>query len=101
MEEEVLEQEPVKDEIFDGEEHSAYENVEPVVKPLSVRTRGRWEKFEEAVGQELEVGKTYHLHFGSNCEVMISETKPVSGIITNEVTYTKEENKHLWIKTGE
>lgn len=75
----------------------------PVVEPepkLVIRTGGKWVLFEEAVKQDLEVGKTYHLHFGSNCEVMISADKPTSGIITNEVTYTKEENKHLWVKTG-
>ena len=84
------------------EESYAGQN-EPVAEPepkLSVRTRGQWVKFEEAVQQELEVGKTYNLHFGGNCEVMISESKPASGIITNEVVYTKDETKHLWVKTG-
>ena len=103
MEEEVLEQETVMQE--SGSENvqedteSRSENVQPEPK-LSVRTRGQWVKFEEAVGQELEVGKTYNLHFGGNCEVMISESKPASGIITNEVVYTKDETKHLWVKTG-
>lgn len=95
MEEEVLEQEPVVEE----ETQQEQEVAQPEPK-LSVRTRGQWVKFEEAVGQELEVGKTYNLHFGGNCEVMISESKPVSGIITNEVVYTKDETKHLWVKTG-
>ena len=84
------------------EESYAGQN-EPVAEPepkLVVRTSGRWVLFEEAVGQELEVGKTYNLHFGGNCEVMISADKPTSGIITNEVTYTKQADKQLWIKTG-
>lgn len=95
MEEEVLEQEPVVEESTQQEQEVA----QPEPK-LSVRTRGQWVKFEEAVGQELEVGKTYNLHFGGNCEVMISADKPTSGIITNEVTYTKQADKQLWIKTG-
>ena len=84
------------------EESYAGQN-EPVAEPeqkLVIRTSGKWVLFEEAVKQELEVGKTYHLHFGGNCEVMISADKPTSGIITNEVVYTKDEIKHLWIKTG-
>lgn len=89
MEEEVLEESTQQEQ----------EVAQPEPK-LSVRTRGQWVKFEEAVGQELEVGKTYNLHFGGNCEVMISESKPASGIITNEVTYTKQADKQLWIKTG-
>ena len=89
MEEEVLEESTQQEQ----------EVAQPEPK-LSVRTRGQWVKFEEAVGQELEVGKTYNLHFGGNCEVMISENKPASGIITNEVVYTKDETKHLWVKTG-
>lgn len=84
------------------EESYAGQN-EPVAEPepkLVIRTGGKWVLFEEAVKQELEVGKTYHLHFGGNCEVMISADKPTSGIITNEVTYTKQADKQLWIKTG-
>lgn len=95
MEEEVI--------IPSEQDEEIVEEQAPVTEPepkLSVRTRGQWVKFEEAVGQELEVGKTYNLHFGGNCEVMISESKPASGIITNEVVYTKDETKHLWVKTG-
>lgn len=95
MEEEVI--------IPSEQDEEIVQEETPVVEPepkLSVRTRGQWVKFEEAVGQELELGKTYNLHFGGNCEVMISESKPVSGIITNEVTYTKQADKQLWIKTG-
>ena len=99
MEEEVLEQEPIMEEESRSENVQEQEVAQPEPK-LSVRTRGQWVKFEEAIGQELEVGKTYNLHFGGNCEVMISESKPASGIITNEVVYTKDETKHLWVKTG-
>lgn len=74
--------------------------AEPAPAPMAIKTNGRWAVFESLVEQEFVVGKTYDIKFGGKCEVMISETKPVSGIITNEVTYTKEENKHLWVKTG-
>lgn len=89
----------MEEEILEEETQQEQEIVQPEPK-LSVRTGGQWVKFEEAVGQELEVGKTYNLHFGGNCEVMISESKPASGIITNEVVYTKDGTKHLWVKTG-
>lgn len=98
MEEEVLEQEPVEVE----EESYAGQN-EPVAEPepkIVIRTAGSWKKFEESAKQELEVGKTYRLQFGGNCEVMISADKPKFGIITNEIVYTKEADKYLWIKTG-
>ena len=88
-----------EEEVLEQETQQEQEVAQPEPK-WSVRTRGQWVKFEEAVGQELEVGKTYNLHFGGNCEVMISENKPASGIITNEVVYTKDETKHLWVKTG-
>ena len=88
-----------EEEVLEQETQQEQEVAQPEPK-LSVRTRGQWVKFEEAVGQELEVGKTYNLHFGGNCEVMISADKPTSGIITNEVTYTKQADKQLWIKTG-
>ena len=95
MEEEVI--------IPSEQDEEVVQEETPVVEQepkLVVRTAGVWKRFEEAVKQELEVGKTYHLHFGSNCEVMISAEKPKAGIITNEVTYTKEADKHLWVKTG-
>lgn len=95
MEEEVL--------VPSEQDEEVVQEETPVVEPepkLVIRTGGKWVLFEEAVKQDLEVGKTYHLHFGGNCEVMISESKPTSGIITNEVVYTKDETKHLWVKTG-
>lgn len=84
------------------EESYAGQN-EPVAEPepkLVIRTGGKWVLFEEAVKQELEIGKTYHLHFGNNCEVMISADKPTTSIITNEIVYTKEADKQLWVKTA-
>lgn len=95
MEEEVI--------IPSEQDEEIVEEQAPVAEPepkLVVRTGGKWVLFEEAVKQELEVGKTYNLHFGGNCEVMISADKPTMGIITNEIVYTKEENKQLWVKTA-
>lgn len=95
MEEEVI--------IPSEQDEEVVQEETPVAEPepkLVIRTGGKWVLFEEAVKQDLEVGKTYHLHFGGNCEVMISADKPTSGIITNEVTYTKQADKQLWIKTG-
>lgn len=95
MEEEVI--------IPSEQDEEIVEEQAPVAEPepkLVIRTSGKWVLFEEAVNQELEIGKTYHLHFGGNCEVMISADKPTMGIITNEIVYTKEADKQLWVKTA-
>ena len=83
LEQEVIEQEPV---------------AEP--KPVNIRTGGKWVLVEEFLSQEFEVGKTYHIKVRGNCEFMISKDKPTAGMVANEITYTKDAENKLWIKTG-
>lgn len=104
--EEVLEQEPVVEEVnetpekVDFEEPEVNKNAEPV-EPLQINTHGQWETLEHFMQQELEVGKTYHIAVKGHCQFMISAEKPTAGIATNEITFTKQDGLKLWIKTGE
>lgn len=67
---------------------------------VKIRTAGCWELFEEVSGQQFEVGKTYKINITGVCEFAISARKPTySGIRTNEITFTKDNKNHLWIKT--
>ena len=75
--------------------------AEKEVAPQIVSTNGLWKKLEDIVSQEFEVGKTYHIQVKRNCEFMVSKNKPEAGIITNEITFKKEPDVFLWIKTGE
>ena len=70
-------------------------------EPLVIDTKGKWQPIEAMVGQEFEVGKTYHIHIDGVCEFGLSEGVPECGIQTNDITYTKNDKIKLWIKTGE
>lgn len=76
------------------------EEVTQEPEPIVIGTRGTWQKFEEMTKQEFEIGKTYNIKVQGICEFAISKNKPSSGICTNEITYTKGEENHLWIRTG-
>ena len=108
MEEEVLEQEPVveepqvEQEVYAEVEQSSEQPAEqPTVRSRVISTNGLWKTLESVLGQELEVGKTYHIKLGGVCEITISDKQPTVGIKTNEITYKKEPGMNLWIKTGE
>lgn len=88
--EEVLEQEPVV------EEPTAQK--EPEV--LNITTRGKWVLVESLLPTPMENGKTYKIKVAGHCQFMIAETEPTAGMVTNEITYTKDDNNKLWIKTG-
>ena len=83
LEQEVVEQEPV---------------AEP--EPMTVATSGNWVLLEDVINKTFEIGKTYHIKARGNCEFMISDKEPTVGIKTNEITFKKEQNANLWIKTG-
>lgn len=109
--EEVLEQEPVVEEVnetpekVDFEEPEVNENAEPepqpAPEPMQIYTKGQWADLELLMPQEMEVGKTYHIAVKGHCQFMISAEKPTFGIATNEITFTKQDGLKLWIKTGE
>lgn len=84
--EEVLEQEVIEQE--------------PAPEPVNIRTGGKWVLVEEFLRKEFEVGKTYHIKVKGNCEFMISKDEPTTGMKSNEITFTKQPNVNLWIKTG-
>lgn len=69
-------------------------------EPMTVATNGIWVLLENIMGKEFEVGKTYRIKVKGDCEFMISENEPTVGIKTNEITFKKEQNANLWIKTG-
>lgn len=87
--EEVLEQEEVVET-----------PAEPAIEPMTVATRGEWLLLEDIMAKEFEVGKTYHIKFSGRCEIMISKDMPTVGMSTNEITFTKQPDTYLWIKTG-
>ena len=89
--EEVLEQEEVV-------ETPAEPVAEP--EPMTIATSGDWMRLENVMAKEFEVGKTYHIKVRGNCEFMVSKDKPTMGIKSNEITFTKEPDMDLWIKTG-
>lgn len=70
-------------------------------KPLIIETKGKWQPFEAMISEEMEVGKTYHIHVDGICEFGLSEGVPQAGMQTNNITYTKNDKIKLWIKTGE
>lgn len=84
-------------------EEEIIEEVEQENLPteIEIETKGKWQPFEAMTGQELEVGKTYHIHINGVCEFGLSENKPEAGIKTNDITYTKNDKIKLWIRTGE
>lgn len=73
----------------------------PKAEPIVIMTKGKWQPFEVITKQALEVGKTYNIKIGGKCEFAISKDRPTAGIQTNEITYTKDNNNQLWVKTGE
>ena len=124
MEEEVLEQEVVETPVEEPEvvqeepqveqlseqpaeepvvEETPAENVqEPAPEPArwNISTGGNWEPLENYLTEQLEVGKTYHIKVQGKCEFMIAKDKPTAGIATNEITFTKQNDVTIWIKTG-
>lgn len=74
------------------------ENVDN--QSLIIETKGKWQPFEAMTGQTLEVGKTYNIKIQGLCEFAISKDRPTNGIGTNDITYTKDNENRLWIKTG-
>lgn len=84
---EILEQEPVAEE-------------SSVVEPLVIETKGKWQPFEAMVNQTHEVGHTYEINIQGLCEFAISKDRPMAGMRTNKIVYTKDDTNRLWIKTG-
>ena len=68
---------------------------------MIIDTKGKWQPIEAMTREEMEVGKTYHIHINGVCEFGLSENKPEMGIQTNDITYTKNDKIKLWIRTGE
>ena len=68
-------------------------------EPIIIETKGKWVKFEEIANTSFEVGKVYNINVGGNCQFMISKHKPTYGLITDKITYTKDNENFLWIKT--
>lgn len=68
---------------------------------MIIETKGKWQPFEAMTQEPMEVGKTYHITVDGICEFGLSENKPIAGIQTNDITYTKSDKIKLWIKTGE
>ena len=87
--EEVLEQEEVVET-----------PAEPVTEPMNIATNGQWLRLEDIMVKEFEIGKTYHIKVKGNCEFMVSKDIPTFGMKTNEITFTKQPDMNLWIKTG-
>ena len=75
------------------------EIIEQEQEPLIIETKGKWQKFEVMTNQTFEVGKTYRITVQGDCLFAISAEKPTAGIGTSEITYTKDNNNILWIKT--
>ena len=71
-----------------------------MVEPLVIETKGKWQPFEAMTNQTFEVGKTYKINVAGVCLFAISKDRPTSGFGTNEITYTKDNDNTLWIKTG-
>lgn len=69
-------------------------------EPLIIETKGKFQPFEAMTGQTHEVGHTYKIHVDGVCELAISKDRPLNGMRTNEMTYTKNSDTQLWIKTG-
>lgn len=100
MEEEVIEEvveTPTEPEVV---EEPVAEPEQPI-EPMRIYTNGNWAKLEDFMPHNMTVGKTYHIKVAGHCQFMISAEQPTMGITTNEITYKKDENNHLWIKTGE
>ena len=100
-------QEPVEEESpaenVQPDTESGQENVqEPAPEPArwNISTGGNWEPLENYLTEQLEVGKTYHIKVQGKCEFMIAKDKPTAGIATNEITFTKQNDVTIWIKTG-
>ena len=80
-------------------EESNGDNLSPT-EPLVIETKGKWQPFEAMTGQTHEVGHTYKITVQGICEFAISKDRPQAGMRTNDMTYTKDDNTQLWIKTG-
>lgn len=68
---------------------------------MIIDTKGKWQPLEAMTGEQMEVGKTYKIHIDGVCEFGLSEDKPLAGIQTNDITYTKNDKIKLWIRTKE
>lgn len=105
VEQEPVEEEPVVEET-PAEEPVIEPEVEPVVEPapepatMNIRTGGQWDPLENYLLTPLEVGKTYHIKVQGKCEFMIAKDRPEAGMLTNEITFTKQEGAVIWIKTA-
>lgn len=75
--------------------------AEPAPEPIQVYTKGKWEDLEVLTEKEMEVGKTYRIKVSGHCQFSVSAEKPIAGIATNEIIFTKQDGLKLWIKTGE
>lgn len=77
--------------------------TEQVVKEpevLNITTRGKWVLLESLLAQPMELGKSYKVKVAGHCQFMVSEKEPTTGMVTNEITYTKDGTNKLWVKTG-
>ena len=88
-----------EEEIIEEQEPTVNENL-TVQEPLPIETKGKWQPFEAMTLQTHEVGKTYKIHVNGICEFAISKDRPQAGMRTNDMTYTKNSDTQLWIKTG-
>ena len=64
-----------------------------------IETKGKWRKFEVMINRTLEVGKTYRIKINGDCLLAVSAERPVNGLKTNVIEYTKEEGTDLWVYT--
>lgn len=69
-------------------------------EPLIIETKGKWQPFEIMANKKLEVGKTYDINVAGQCQFMISKERPTFGFGANKITYTKDNENKLWIKTN-
>ena len=102
MDEEVLEQEVVETPVEEPEVVQEEPEVEAAPEPatMNIRTGGQWDPLENYLLTPLEVGKTYHIKVQGKCEFMIAKDRPEAGMLTNEITFTKQEGVTIWIKTA-
>ncbi len=101
--EEVLKQEVDTELDTDTEQVTEQVSEQPVGKEpevLNITTRGKWVLLESLLAQPMEIGKSYKVKIAGHCQFMVSENEPTTGMVTNEITYTKDETNKLWVKTG-
>lgn len=89
-----MEPEEVLEEVVETEQAVK----EPEV--LNITTRGKWVLLESLLAEPMELGKSYKVKVAGHCQFMVSENEPTTGMVTNEITYTKDGTNKLWVKTG-